>query len=288
LVENAVPGHVEYLRMGKENGPVEAINYHVIDVLIRVRNIEFTGAAAEDVPALEAAAERLPDREYSRSRLNLLVQRQLLPVYYERGYLKAAFGEPQPKVVKQPSAENEDGPRNQTVVDVMFAVTPGQQYKLKSIEWAGNHEFHTERLGKMVRAEPGRPANKIRLEDNLRDIQKLYGSRGFVTTTIKEDAEFDDATGGVIIHLDVKEGYVYHMGELEFRGLDNSLTAKLRNAWKIRPGDVYDSTYLSEYLPAAQKLLPPALDWDVTSHVTANVREKTVDVDLIYSVKAPK
>ena len=40
------------------------------------------------------------------------------------------------------------------------------------------------------------------------------------------------------------------MGDLEFRGLDNSLTAKLRNAWKIRPGEVYDATYLSEYLPA--------------------------------------
>lgn len=291
LVENAVPGHVEYQRMGKEDGPVESINYHVTNVLIQVRKIEFTGAAAEDVPALEAAAERLPEREYSRSRLNQLVQRQLLPVYYARGYLKAAFGQPQPKVVKQPSAENtenEDGPRNQTIVDVMFDVTPGQQYKLKSLQWSGNHEFPAETLQKMVRAEPGQPANTIRLADNLKDIQKLYGSRGFVTTAIKADAEFDDATSTVVIHLDVKEGFVYHMGELEFRGLDNSLTAKLRSVWKIRPGDVYDSTYLGDYLPAAHKLLPANLDWDVTSHVTANVREKTVDVDLIYVVKAPK
>jgi outer membrane protein assembly factor BamA len=288
LVENAIPGHVEYLRAGKENGPVDAINYHVTDVLIRVRKIEFTGAAAEDVPALEAAGDRLPDREYARSRLNLLVQHELLPVYQARGYLKAAFGEPQPKVVKQPSAENEDGPRNQTVVDVIFAVTPGQQYKLKSLEWSGNREFPTETLQKMVRAEPGKPANTIRLADNLKDIQKLYGSRGFVTAAIKVNAELDDATATVIIHLDVKEGYAYHMGELEFRGLDNSLTAKLRNAWKIRPGDVYDATYLSEFLPAAQKLLPANFDWDVASHVTANLRDKSVDVDLIYSVKVPK
>ncbi|MGA8344427.1 MAG: POTRA domain-containing protein [Candidatus Sulfotelmatobacter sp.] len=288
LVENSIPGHVEYLRVGKQDGPVEAINYHVNDVLIRVRNIEFSGAAAGDVPALEAAGRRLADREYSRSRLNLLVQRQLLPVYYERGYLKAQFGEPQPKVVKQPAVENEDGPRNQTVVDVTFAVTPGQQYKLKNLEWSGNHEFPTDTLQKMVRAEPGQPANTIRLGDNLKDIQKLYGSRGFITCTIKPEAIFDDAAGTVAIRLEVTEGYVYHMGELEFRGLDNSLMAKLRDAWKIRFGEVYDSTYLSEYLPAAHKLLPPALDWDVASHVTANVRDKTVDVDLIYSVKAPK
>ena len=288
LVENSIPGHVEYRRAGKEDGAVESINYRVTDVLIRVRNIEFTGAEAGEVPALAAAAGRLPDHEYSRTGLNQLVQRQLLPVYYGRGYLKAEFGEPQPKVVKQPAAENEDGPRNQTVVDVTFAVSPGRQYKVKTLAWSGNREFPTETLQKMVRAEPGEPANMVRLGDNLKDIQKLYGSRGYVTAAIKPETEFDDAANTVLIRLDVKEGYVFHMGELEFRGLDNSLTAKLRGAWKIRPGEVFDSTYLAEYLPAAQKLLPAALDWEVAPHVTANARDKTVDVDLIYSVRAPK
>ena len=125
LVENSIPGHVEYQRTGTADGPVESINYHVTDVLIQVRNIEFTGAATADLPALEEAGRRLSDREYSRSRLNSFAQRQLLPVYFSRGYLKAEFGEPQPKVVKQPATENEDGPRNQTFVDVTFAVTPG-------------------------------------------------------------------------------------------------------------------------------------------------------------------
>ena len=104
----------------------------------------------------------------------------------------------------------------------------------------------------------------------------------------RAEAEFDDPTGTVVIRLSVNEGFQYHMGELEFRGLDNGLTAKLREAWKIRPGEVYDATYLEEYLPAAHKLLPPSLDWEVAPHTTANLRDKTVDVDLIYSVKAPK
>jgi len=288
LVENSIPGHVEYRRMGKEDAPVESINYRVSDVLIEVRKVEFTGANEADLPALEAASEKMGDREYSRTRLSQLVQRQLLPVYYSRGFLKAAFAEPQVKVVKQPSTDNEDGPRNQTVVDVTFSVTPGPQYKLKGLEWSGNHEFSTETLQKMVRAEVGQPANTVRLGDNLKDIQKLYGSRGYVAAVINPNAEFDDATGAVLLHLDVKEGAVYHMGELEFRGLDNSLTAKLRAAWKIRAGEIYDATYLAEYLSEAHKLLPTSLDWDVASHVTANVREKTVDIDLIYSVKAPK
>ncbi len=292
LVEGGIPGHVEYFRAGKADVPVESINYHVNDVLIQVRDFEFEGAAAAELPALKAAAERLPDNEYSRTRLNLLVQRQLLPVYQARGYLKAQFGEPVPKVVKLPGAtlagQPDDGPRNQTLVDVTFAVTPGVQYRLKSFVWSGNHEFPTETLEKMVVGEPGQAVNTIRLADNLKDVQKLYGLRGYVTATTRVNAEFDDTGASVTMHLDLTEGAVYHMGDLQYRGLDNSLTAKLRAAWKLRSGDVYDAGYLSEYLPAAQKLLPPTLDWEVSPHVTANVREKTVDVDLIYSVRAPK
>jgi outer membrane protein assembly factor BamA len=287
LVENAIPGHVEYVRAGKADQPIEAISYSVSDVVIRVRNIEFTGAGEAERPALDAAALRLPEHQYSRSRMNLLVQRQLLPVYYARGYLKAVFGGPQPKVAKQ-TTDAEDGPRNQTFVDVTFAVTPGLKYKVKSVRWSGNKEFSTDQLQKMVRAELGQPANTIRLADNLKDVQKLYGSRGFLTAAVKANADFDDASSTVAFTLEVNEGYVYHMGELEFRGLDNSLMAKLRAAWKLRFGEIYDSTYIDEYLPAAQKLLPANLDWDVVPHVTANVRDKTVDVDIIYSVKAPK
>jgi len=287
LVENAIPGHVEYKREGKQDGPVEAITYSVSDVVVRVQNIEFTGIGDAERPALDAAAQRLPEHQYSRSRLNLLVQHQLLPVYHARGYLKAAFSEPQPKVVKQ-TTDAEDGPRNQTFVDVTFAVTPGLQYKVSSVKWSGNKEFPSDQLQKMVRAEIGQPANTVRLADNLKDVQKLYGSRGFLTASIKANADFDDGTSTVAFNLEVSEGYEYHMGELEFRGLDNSLMAKLRAAWKLRFGEIYDATYIDEYLPAAQKLLPANLDWDVASHVTANVRDKTVDVDIIYSVKAPK
>ena len=288
LVENDIPGNVEYERAGAKDGPVDSIVYRVADVLIQIHDIDFVGANPDDIPALKAASARLRDTEYSRTVLNGLVQHQLMPVYLARGYLKASFGTPQTKVVMKPSQENDSGLKRLTIVDVIFPVVPGQQYKLKGIEWSGNKEFSTDVLQKMVRASVGQSANTVRLSDNLKDIQKLYGSRGYVAAAIKADADFDDAAGTVVLRLNVNEGPVYYMGELSIRGLDNTLEAKLRNLWKIRSGEVYNSTYLSEYLPEAHKLLTASLDWDVSSHVTANVRDKTVDVDLIYSAKAPK
>ncbi len=289
LVGNAIPGHVDYERVGKEDGPVEGIVFKVAEVLIRVRRIEFSGAVAPELALLEAAADEMPNHEYSRQRLNQLVEQKLLPIYHARGYLKVSFSPPQPKPVQQPSAEAiQEGPRNQTIVDVVLAITPGQQYKLKNLKWSGNKEFPADTLQKMLHAQSGESANTVRLNRDLKEIQKLYGSRGFVVATIKVAASFDDAENTVTLVLQVNEGDRYHMGDLEFRGLDNSLTAKLRDAWRLRPGDVYDASYLDQYLPEARKLLPPNFDWEVSPHVTANQRDKSVDVDLIYSVKAPK
>jgi outer membrane protein assembly factor BamA len=289
LVEHAIPGHVDYERGGKDNGPVESIDYKVTNVLIRIRKIDFTGAAQPELAELESAGENMGNREYSKARLQLFVQRQLLPVYYQRGYLKASFSPPQTKAVNLPAGEAvQEGPRNQTVVDLTFAVSPGRQYKLKSLDWSGNHEFPSDQLAKMMHAQTGQPADLVRITDDLKQVQTLYGSHGFITAELKPEPQFDDAAAAVTITLDVKEGFAYHMGDLQFRGLDNSLTAKLRDAWQMRRGDVYNAGYLDQYLPAAQKLLPATLDWDVASHVTPNIADKTVDVDLIYTAKAPR
>jgi outer membrane protein assembly factor BamA len=202
--------------------------------------------------------------------------------------LKATFGPPQPTVANEPAEEGADEPRNLTIVDVHFTVTPGQPYKLSRLEWSGNREISTETLQSMVRLAAGQLANTVQLSDNLAAVKTLYGSRGYLNVSIKPETQFDEAAGTVAIRVEIKEDNVYRMGDLEFRGIDNSLTAKLRAAWKLRQGDVYDSTYLREYLAQANKLLPAALDWEVTPHVTANVRDKTVDVDLQYTANAPK
>jgi outer membrane protein assembly factor BamA len=289
LVEGGIPGHVDLVRLGKDDGPVEGIAYQVSDVLIRIRKVEFSGASAAELTALEAAAKTVEGGAYSRGRLDRLVRNDLLPIFHSRGFLKAQFSVPQPKPVSIPSSQEiSEGPQNQSVVDVRFTITPGIQYKLKSLTWSGNHALSTDHLDKLVHPQLDQPTDSVALEQDLKQIQVLYGTRGLITASWKVNAKFDDGTATVAVVIEVTEGPVYHMGDLEFRGLDNSLTAKLREAWKLRPGDVYDASYLEEYLPMAEKLLPRNFDWKAASHVTPNLRDKTVDVDLIYTVSAPR
>jgi len=290
LVENRIPGHIDYLRSRKSEH-IESIDYSVSGVTIRVRNVAFTGADAEELPILQSAAEKFSGREYSRAALTPFIEHAVLPVYRERGYLKAACAAPQPKVVTPAASESGeagDDRRAVTLVDITLAVTQGSQYRLSEMSWSGNKEIPSETLQGLLHAKAGQPANTLQLDHDLRSVQELYGSRGYVTATIKANAEFDEAAGTVAFKLEVNEGPVYRMGELAFRGIDNNLEAKLRAAWKIRAGDVYDADYLKQYLPQARKLLPASVDWEVSTHVTALVRDRTIDVDLQYTAKAPQ
>src|SRR5271170_547950 len=104
LVENGVPGHVEYQRTNGKDERLQSIDYNVAGVSIRIHHAEFPGAGAADLPLLQAAAEKLSDREYSRDYMTNFVEHSVLPLYQERGYLQASCARPQPKVVKAAAA----------------------------------------------------------------------------------------------------------------------------------------------------------------------------------------
>ncbi|MGB8834936.1 MAG: POTRA domain-containing protein [Candidatus Sulfotelmatobacter sp.] len=296
LVEGAIPGHVDYLRTEGKDGHLGSIDYSVSNVTIRIDHVSFTGAGPDELPQLQSAAAKLSSREYSHPLLTSFVDQVVLPLYHERGYLKAACAAPQPEVVAPAHSDSDhpqyDDPRDEqraiTHVNVTIPITSGLQYKVTGWTWSGNQAIPTNTLQPMLHSKTGQPANIVQLEDDLRAVQQLYGSHGFVTASIKANAEYDDAAQTVAYELLVTEGAVFHMGELAFRGIDNNLEARLRAAWRIRPGDVYDASYLSEFLPRARKLLPPSIDWEVSTHVTAIAKDKTVDVDLQYTGKAPR
>ncbi|HLX72495.1 MAG TPA: POTRA domain-containing protein, partial [Verrucomicrobiae bacterium] len=288
LVENAVPGQVEYTPTKDKKGDVQSIDYNVAGVSIRIHKAEFPGAGASELPLLNQAAERLTDREYSRAYMSSFIDHGILPIFRERGFLQAACAAAEPKVVKVSGAEPGATGQLPTFVDVTFPVTPGTQYKLSGWQWSGNKAISTQELQPLIHAKIGQVADTIQLNDDLRAVQLLYGSRGYIIAAFNVQTEFDNAAGTVAYLLEVNEGPLFRMGELEFRGLDNNLTARLRAAWKLRPGDVYDASYLQEFLPLARRLLPANLDWQVASHVTAMTRDKTVDVSLEYTAKAPK
>jgi outer membrane protein assembly factor BamA len=277
LIARNVQGRVDYLRAAHEDGPVEAFVFTVTGPQIHIRNIAFAGAGTSELPLLEAAAKKLQGADFFRSILRTQEDKNFLPIYLQRGYLKATFGDAQAKIVQ-------DTPQEITV-DVAFPVDPGGQYKLTELVLAGYKSFPVDTLRALIHAEMDQPANAVQLNTDIDAMKKLYGTRGFMAVSIQPDPETDDATSTVKYKLNIQEGEVYSMGDLEIRGLDSRTTARLEDGWRLRSGDPYDSSYPKRFLDQADKELSLLADSEVSVRESLNRNEKTVDVTLRFNAK---
>jgi outer membrane protein assembly factor BamA len=276
-IERNVQGRIEYLRASVENGPIDSIVYSISGPNIRIRNIEFMGAAPAELGALQAAAKGMLGAEYQRIFLRIQEDKNLLPVYLGRGYLKASFGESQAKVV-------EENPK-QTQVDVTFPVTPGLQYKVADVQLSGAKVFPANRLRGMIRLQTGQAANALQLDEDLQALKKLYGTKGYMAAAIHPAPEMDDAQSTVKYRIEIAEGDVYKMGDLTIEGLDSRTTSRLQEDWKLRGGDAYDASYFHHFLDDTAQELSGMGPWNITIHESLDEKDKVVDVTVRYDPK---
>jgi outer membrane protein assembly factor BamA len=198
-----------------------------------------------------------------------------MPVCLQRGYLKAAFGESQAKVVTQSEDEVE--------VDAILPLTPGKVYSTSAVEWKGNTVIAAPDLQSMIHLSNGQPADAIRLDRDLIEVAKLYHTRGYMTARVNPKPQLDDAQSTVRYQLSVVEGDQFKMGEFEVAGLDSQARARLQAAWKLREGDPYNSEYPKRFVNENSKLVPAGVPWKIGIHEAVNEKDKTVDVTIRFS-----
>jgi outer membrane protein assembly factor BamA len=287
LTEKQFPGRVDFLRSAEESsGALNAIVYRVEEVSIRIRSVEFPGASPEQTSLLTTAARRLTGAEYGRASLAAVVKFDLLPVYLQRGYLKAAFGPSDARVAPQPSpAADAQGPaelHSELQVDAIVPVKPGKIYSTSSVDWKGNSAITTDEVAPLLHLPPGQPADAVHLLRDIENVSKLYRSRGYMTVQIKPDAQFDDEKSTVHYGLNIVEGDLYKMGELEILGLDTQAKARMQAAWTLREGQPYNADYPKRFLDDTRQLVPRGVQWAVSIHETPDAKDKTVDVEIRF------
>ena len=283
LSEKNYPGRVDFLRAGDESGgALKAIDFHVEEVSIRIRNAEFPGASPEQTALLAKAAARLTGAEYGRSSLKAVAKFDLLPVYLHRGYLKAEFGPSDARVVPQPASAADSIPSTEIEVDAIIPVTPGKIYSTSAVDWKGNSAIATTELAPLLHMPPGQPADAMRFLDDVQTVDKLYRSRGYMAVQIKADAQFDDEKSTVHYDLTIVEGDRYKMEKLEILGLDTQAKAQMEAAWTLRQGQPYNADYPKKFLDDTRQLLPRGVAWNVSIHETPDAGDKTVDVEIRF------
>ena len=275
--DKKIPARVDYLRVAHEDGPTEAFTFSVTGPRITIGNVEFSGADTTELPSLEAVAKRLRGTEYVRSALRQQGDKILLPVFLERGYLRATFADPQAKVIQN----DED----QTLVDVTFPVNPGPQYKLAQLILSGNKNLPVEDIRKLVQLKMDQPADAVQLARDIDGIKSLYGTHGYMDVSVHVAPELDDSQHTVKYRLSIIEGDVYKMGDLEILGVESRIKDRLQNNWTLLTGDTYNSGYTRRFVSQALKDVLTTGEWNTDIQETRNQKEKTVDVTLRFMQK---
>jgi outer membrane protein assembly factor BamA len=269
-----VQGHVDYLRTGKLSGPIEGIVYSISAISAHIRAIEYTGGPAEITRQFNRAGAELVGADYSHTRVHTVVEKALLPLYLQQGYLQAAFAEAEVTAV---TGENQE-----FNVDLRLTVAPGPQFAYNGVEFIGNKVFPAAALERQIRLQRDHPANALQLAKDLTAMQQLYETRGYLKAVFKSGPQVDLAEKKVLYRIQVTEGEQYRFGVLEIEGLDLASVGRLTNAWSIRKGEVFDGSYPRRFLDDNANLLPAGVPWKISIHPETDDQRGTVDVTLRF------
>jgi outer membrane translocation and assembly module TamA len=282
LSEKQLPGRVDYTREGQQQGgDFKSVVYKAEEVSIRIRNVEFPGATPDQAAFLANAAHRLADADYLRSSLGVVARMDLLPLFLQRGYLKAEFAPSDAKVI--PAADPSTPTELQ--VDALLPVTPGKQFMVSTVDWKGTSVVTAEEAASLFHLTAAKPADAVRLALDSERLIKLYHSRGYMTAQLKPDPQMDDEKATVHYDMNVTEGDLYNMGELEILGLDTKSHDLLREAWKLREGQPYNADYTKKFLDDSSPLLPRGAQYSIKLSEDLQAQDKTVDVTIHFKMQ---
>jgi outer membrane protein assembly factor BamA len=157
-------------------------------------------------------------------------------------------------------------------------VSEGARYKLAEITFVENHAFSSEKLRQQFPLKSGDLFERGKVASGLDSLRKLYGTQGFLDFTAVPETKFgSNATTN--LNISIQEGPQYHMGKLDIVA-DKEVAARLRAEWKQAEGDVYDHTYIDQYLDANRDLLPAGFS-RANVHIIQNCPDAVVEVRLI-------
>jgi outer membrane protein assembly factor BamA len=139
-------------------------------------------------------------------------------------------------------------------------VNEGPLFRLAQITFSGNRAFSSTKLRNGFPLKNGELFIREKIASGLDTLRKLYSKEGFLDFTSVPDTEFS-SNATVLLNITIDEGPQYRMGKLDVVARKEA-AERLRAAWQLPEGAVFDLTYIDKYLNANRSLLPPEFTRD--------------------------
>ncbi|HKV48030.1 MAG TPA: POTRA domain-containing protein [Candidatus Acidoferrales bacterium] len=212
-----------------------------------VKSIDFSDALANTNKAIQERLQDLVGKPYSLTALRLFEVEQIRPVYVDQGLLRVTFKDP---VIQAP-------PPNATVtvptVVVHVEIDPGAAYNWGGVTWTENSALSSPELNALVPFKPGQPSNGTKIQALWMSVQTAYGHKGYLDASVTPTPKYDDQAKRVNYTVAIVEGPQYKMGNLVLSGLSLEGERRVRGAWEIAEGAVFDETFFNEFIDHGAK-----------------------------------
>lgn len=200
-----------------------------------VERVEFSDSLGNTSRAISNRIGDLVGKPFSRSAVQTFEFEQVRPVYLGLGFLRVKFSEPTAQV---------EG--NKVVVKA--PVETGPPFVWNGIEWNGNQAIASSELTKLVDEVPGGPADGMKIQGSWENVRTAFARLGYLDVRLDPVPEFEEAAKRVKYEVKITEGPQYHMGNLVLTGLSMEGERRIRSAWKIARGAVFDDAVYQEFI----------------------------------------
>jgi len=247
LAAKNIKGQVTHQLVASAVGQGMEMQFHLDGPPLRVQSVQLGDALATDSERLKDRISDLKGQPYSLLATEIFETEHLRPLYASKGYLRAQIGPPQTRLIPDVNDPKETG------VDLTIPITPGAAYSWKGVSWQGNTAVLSSSLDEIVGMKPGDVADGNKIEDLWQKVEGQYGKRGYLDAKLTEDAQFDDTAHQISYRVNIVEGPQYRMGDMIITGLSLDAEKRLRQAWQIAPGQVFDNLYYESHVRILSK-----------------------------------
>ena len=233
---------VEYQVISNPLGEGTVQEFRIADVVLQIAKIEFGDPALASSKELQQHLGEVQGKTYSRMVIDLFLAEQVKPIYLQKGFLRAKLGPPEIRLSGNPNQKLPDH------IPVFVPITPGPAYRWKGAQWSGNAALSGFTMNALIGIKDGDVANGMAIEAAWTRVQEEYGHRGYLEAKVEPIAEFDDQTHTVSYRINISEGRIYKFGKLVLTGMSPTGEKRMRAAWPILSGDVFDKTKYEDIL----------------------------------------
>jgi len=226
-------------------GSTEQVQQFRVDgVNVNVGSIDLSDPLARSDRGIQARLSDLADHPYSRTAIELFEFEQIRPVYLAQGFLRVRFNPPTTHLVGSGASAR---------VAVTIAIEPGPPFAWNGVTWSGNTVILSPELNALITLKPGDPADEMKIEPIWESVHDYYARRGYLDASVTPHAQFDDAAKRVSYTATISEGPEYRMGKLVLTGLSIEGERRIRAAWQIQPGAIFDKDVYDDFISSGIK-----------------------------------